>query len=145
MNYPNPYAQYRQNSVETATPTRLVVMLYDGALRFLSQAIPAMQARNYEVQTRSIGKAQAIISHLRATLDFEAGGEVSQTLNNFYVIAYDTLTQANISDKIEEVEKVAHGLRELRDAWIEVDRRCQAGKSLSGAAENALRREYIAA
>ena len=44
MSLPNPYAQYRQNSVETASPTRLVVMLYDGAIRFLSQALAAMQA-----------------------------------------------------------------------------------------------------
>lgn len=129
MNHPNPYAQYRQNSAETATPTRLVVMLYDGALRFLGQAVPAMQTRNYEAQTRYIGKAQAIIGHLRATLDFAAGGAVAQTLNDFYIRAYDTLTDANIHDKAEGVEKVIDGLRELRDAWIEVDRQCQAGKS----------------
>lgn len=148
MNYLNPYAQYRQNNVETATPTRLVVMLYDGALRFLGQAVPAMQTRNYEAQTRYIGKAQAIIGHLRATLDFAAGGAVAHTLNDFYIKAYDTLTDANVHDKADSLEKVIEGLRELRDAWIEVDRQCQAGKSgqLSGGMPVAqARRESIAA
>lgn len=148
MSYPNPYAQYRQNNIETATPTRLVVMLYDGALRFLGQAVPAMQSHNYEAQTRCIGKSQAIISHLRATLDFAAGGAVAQTLDDFYVRAYDTLTQANIHDKTDDLVKVIEGLRELRDAWIEVDRQCQAGKSgaLSGGMPVAqTRREAIAA
>jgi flagellar protein FliS len=125
----NPYAQYRQTSIETATQTRLVVMLYDGALRFLNQAQPAMQAKNYEVQSRSINKAQAIIDHLRATLDFDAGGEVAVTLNAFYIKAFDTLTIANVHDNQEQLNKVIHGLRELREAWIEVDRQCQAHKS----------------
>ena len=130
MNGYNPYAQYRQTSAETATPTRLVVMLYDGALRFLNQATPAIQTRNYEAQSLYIGKAQAIIAHLRATLDFEAGGEVAHTLQNFYVAAYDGLTQANIHDDLPKLQGVINGLRELREAWIEVDRQCQARKSV---------------
>ena len=73
MSLPNPYAQYRQNSVETASPTRLVVMLYDGAIRFLSQALAAMQAGQHAQQSVLIGKAQAIIAHLHDTLDAEAG------------------------------------------------------------------------
>ena len=125
----NPYAQYRQTSVETATPTRLVVMLYDGALRFLNQALPAMQSKDYEAQSRFINKAQAIIAHLRATLDFGAGGEVAQTLSSFYIKAFDSLTQANIDDNTDQLISVIHGLRELREAWIEVDRQCQAQKS----------------
>lgn len=131
MNGYNPYAQYRQMSAETATPTRLVVMLYDGALRFLNQAEPAMRSRNYEAQSLYINKAQAIIAHLRATLNFAQGGEVANTLNSFYVLAFDTLTQANIHDDISKVETVIHGLRELREAWIEVDRQCQARKSVA--------------
>lgn len=130
MNGYNPYAQYRQMSIETATPTRLVVMLYDGALRFLNQAAPAMQMHNLEAQSRFIGNAQAIIAHLRATLDFTAGGAVAHTLHRFYVAAYDTLTEANIHDDARKLQTVIDGLHELREAWIEVDRQCQARKSL---------------
>lgn len=124
----NPYAQYRQTAIETATPTRLVVMLYDGAIRFLSSALPEMHARRYDAQTRLIGRAQAIIAHLRDTLDFAQGGMVAQDLEACYIALYDALTDANIHDKPEKVQQAIDSLRELREAWIEVDRRCQAGK-----------------
>ncbi len=128
MSLPNPYAQYRQNSVETATPTRMIVMLYDGAIRFLSQSLPAMREKKYDRQSEYIGKAQAIISYLRDTLDFGAGGAVAKHLNDLYLRLLDTLTDANIHDKPELVEKTIEALRELRDAWAEVDRQCQTRK-----------------
>ena len=138
MSLPNPYAQYRQNSVETATPTRMVVMLYDGAIRFLTQALPAMQARQYDRQSEMIGKAQEIIAHLRDTLDFQAGGAVARHLSGFYTTLLDSLTDANIYDRPERIEKAIDALRQMRDAWAEVDRQCQAGKVIGG-------RELIAA
>ena len=134
MSLSNPYAQYRQNSVETATPTRMVVMLYDGAIRFLSLALPAMRAQVYDQQSLQIGKAQAIIAHLRDTLDFQAGGAVARHLSKLYTDMFDALTDANIHDKPERVEEVITALRGLREAWVEVDRQCQAGKA-AGARE----------
>ena len=139
----NPYAQYRQNAAETAAPTRLVVMLYDGAIRFLSQALPAMRAQRYDQQSLLIGKAQAILAHLRDTLDFAAGGTVARQLNGVYIALFDTLTDANIHDKPERVEQVIDALRELREAWSEVDRQCLAGKAEPAGTES--RRELVAA
>ena len=82
------------------------------------------------ISSRSnIGKAQAIIAHLRDTLDFKAGGAVAGHLNSLYVGLFDALTDANIHDKPERVEEVIEALRELREAWVEVDRQCQAGKA----------------
>ena len=134
MSLSNPYAQYRQNSVETATPTRMVVMLYDGAIRFLCQSLPAMRVQAYDQQSHQIGKAQAIIAHLRDTLDFQAGGAVAGHLNKIYGDMFDALTDANIHDKPERIEEVITALRGLREAWVEVDRQCQAGKA-AGARE----------
>jgi flagellar protein FliS len=128
MSLPNPYAQYRQNAVETATPTRMVVMLYDGAIRFLGQALPAMRAHQYDQQSLFIGKAQAIVAHLRDTLDFAAGGAVARHLEGMYISLFDALTDANIHDRPERVEEAITALRGLREAWVEVDRQCQAGK-----------------
>lgn len=122
----NPYAQYQQTSVETASPTRLVIMLYDGAIRFLSKALPAMEQMNYYEQSYFIGKAQDIIAHLTATLDHEAGGSVADTLADMYVRLYDMLTDANIHDRPEKVLKVINALKEIREAWIEVDRQCNS-------------------
>ena len=128
MSLPNPYAQYRQNAVETATPTRMVVMLYDGAIRFLTQALPAMQARQYDRQSELIGRAQDIIAHLRDTLDFQAGGAVARHLSSFYATLLDSLTDANIHDRPERIEQAIDALRQMREGWVEVDRQCQAGK-----------------
>lgn len=127
----NPHAQYLKTAVETATPTRLVVMLYDGAIRFLSQAMTAMQARNVEDQSRFIGKAQDIIAHLHAHLDYESGGAVARQMATVYVPMFDMLTYANVKDDQVRVEKVLSALRELREAWVEVDRQCQAGKAVA--------------
>jgi len=141
MSLTNPYAQYRTNSVETASPTRLVVMLYDGAIRFLNQALPEMRALHLENQSLYIGKAQAIIAHLRGTLDFEAAPAISNQLSALYVQIYDSLTLANVYDKPEKVEEAIAALRSLREAWLEVDKQCQAGKAaLTGGS-----RELIAA
>lgn len=129
MSLPNPYAQYRQNSVETATPTRLVVMLYDGAIRFLSQAMPAMRVKQYDQQSLLIGKAQSIIAYLRDTLDREVGSAFSGSLDSIYAALQRSLNEANIYDKPELVEQAIEVLRDLREAWAEVDRRCQATKA----------------
>lgn len=128
MSLPNPYAQYRQNSVETASPTRLVVMLYDGAIRFLSQALAAMQAKQHAQQSVLIGKAQAIIAHLHDTLDAEAGRAFAASLSGIYMALLRTLTQANIENQPQPVEEALHVLRDLRETWAEVDRQCQTGK-----------------
>lgn len=130
MSLPNPYAQYRQNSVETATPTRLVVMLYDGAIRFLSQALPAMREKKYDQQSLLIGKAQSIIAYLRDTLDWEVGKAFSKSLDSIYAALQVSLNEASIYDKPELVEQAIGALRELREAWAEVDRQCQANKAM---------------
>ena len=124
MSLPNPYAQYRQNSVETASPTRLIVMLYDGAVRFLSQGLAAMQAGQHVQQSILIGKAQAIIAHLHDTLDTEIGSAFAQSLAKIYTALLATLTQANIEDSPKPVENAIEILRELRETWAEVDRQC---------------------
>lgn len=129
----NPYARYQQTSVETATPTRLVVMLFDGAIRFLQQAQPAMQARQLDVQSRQIGKAQSILAHLRSTLDFERGGEVAPALDTCYAACYQCLNDANLHDRADLLQQAIDALRELREAWTEVDRQCQAHKAVSPA------------
>lgn len=131
MSLPNPYAQYRQNSVETASPTRLIVMLYDGAVRFLSQGLAAMQVGQHVQQSILIGKAQAIIAHLHDTLDTEIGSAFAQSLAKIYTALLATLTQANIEDSPKPVENAIEILRELRETWAEVDRQCRSKQTQS--------------
>jgi len=138
MSLTNPYAQYRQNSIETAAPTRLVVMLYDGAIRFLGEALPAMHAKKYDRQSLLIGKAQSILAYLRDTLDAEVGQSFAASLDAIYAALQRSLNDANVYDKPEQVEEAIRILRELRETWAAVDHRCQADKSAAG-------RELVAA
>ena len=129
MSLPNPYAQYRQNSIESAAPSRIVVMLYDGAIRFLTQSLSAMQARDYAEQSRLIGNAQSIIAHLHDTLDVETGRAFAASLTSIYTALLHSLTAANIQNQPRPVEEAIQILRELRETWAEVDRQCQAGRT----------------
>lgn len=139
MSLPNPYNQYQRTAVETASGTRLVVMLYDGAIRFLNQAIPAIQAKDFEKKGLYIGKAQSIVTHLRNTLDHAAGGAVAKSLDTIYGRMHNSLTDANFQDDAAKVEAVTHALRELREAWVEVDRQCQVSKAPQAAAVTEVR------
>ena len=88
-----------------------------------------MQARDYEKKGMFIGKAQSIVSHLLNTLDHKAGGAVAESLATVYTRMNNALTEANFQDNAAKVEEVIHALRELREAWVEVDRQCQASKA----------------
>ena len=122
MSSPNPYAQYRQNSIETASSTRIIVMLYDGAIRFLTQALAAMEAKRYDLQSRKISSAQSIIAHLHDTLDTEIGSAFAESLNGIYTSLLRSLTMANVQNQPGPVEEAVQILRELRETWAEVDR-----------------------
>jgi flagellar protein FliS len=114
--------QYQQAQVETASPTRLVIMLYDGAIRFCMQAIEAMHAKDLEMQNNSLVKAQRIIGELMSALDRKAGGEVAENLFRVYVHLLELLVNANLHDQVQPVETVVHMLTELRESWIQVER-----------------------
>ncbi len=124
-----PHTQYLRTAVETATSSRRVVMLHDGAIRFLSQAVPAMRAGDYETQARCIGFAQDIIAYLKSSIDRAAAPDLALALDAVLVPLYDMLTDAVVFDRPERVERAIEVLRELRESWVEVDQRCQAGKA----------------
>jgi flagellar protein FliS len=126
MRQNDPHTHYLRTSVETATPARRVVMLHDGAIRFLSQAIPAMQAQNFEAQARFIGFAQDIVMYLKSSIDRSVAGDLGPALDAVYMPLYDMLTDAVVFDRPDRVERAIEILRELRETWVEVDRQCRA-------------------
>lgn len=117
----NPYQQYRRNQVETAGPGQLVLLLFNGALRFIQQAVGAMESRDLEGANRYLGRAQAIISELMGSLDLEQG-EVARNLFNLYEYIHYRLVQGNIKKTVSPLEEAAGLLRELRDSWEEMCR-----------------------
>ncbi len=113
----NGYEKYLETAVETASPARLIVMLYDGALRFINEAIHAIQMRNYEHQNYAFQRAQRILAELISSLDFEKGGEIAENLFRLYTYMYNQLVEANLQDSVERAQHVIQLLSELREAW----------------------------
>ncbi len=120
MALPNAYAQYSNNKVLTASPAELVLMLYDGAIKFCNIAMTAIDAKNIPKAHTNIVKAQKIIDHLRITLDMSY--PVAQDFDNIYAYVAKRLVEANVSKDKEILEEVCTHLRSVRDTWKEVMR-----------------------
>jgi flagellar secretion chaperone FliS len=112
--------QYKQSQIETATPERLLVMLYEGAIKFLNLAIQAIDEKQWETSHRNILKAEAILLELMSVLDMDIGGEMANNLFNLYDYMYRLLVKANIEHKSEVLKEVVGLLENLRSAWDEV-------------------------
>jgi flagellar secretion chaperone FliS len=115
-----PMAAYKESSVLTAPPERLVLMLYDGINRFLFQAAYAMRERNVALTNNKLQRAEAIIDELIATLDHDAGGEIADRLNAIYLYSRRTLSQARIEKSTEKIEHVQKLIGELRESWAAI-------------------------
>lgn len=120
MALPNAYAQYSNNKVLTASPAELVLMLYDGAIKFCNIAVVAIDAKDIPKAHTNIIKAQKIIDHLRITLDMSY--PVAQDFDNIYAYVAKRLVEANVSKDKEILEEVCTHLRSVRDTWKEVMR-----------------------
>jgi flagellar biosynthetic protein FliS len=95
----NGHDRYLETAVETASPARLIVMLYDGAIRFINEAAHAMRQRDYEAQNAKLQRAQKILAELISSLDFDKGGEIAENLFRLYTYMYNQLVEANINDQ----------------------------------------------
>lgn len=111
---------YKESSVLTAPPERLVVMLYDGALRFLARAAVLMREQGPVPAAKDIKRAQAIVDELLSTLDHDQGGEVADRLQAIYVFCLRLLAEAQLHRDAEKLDQVAGLLRELREAWAQI-------------------------
>jgi flagellar secretion chaperone FliS len=107
---------YRESAVLTATPEQLVVMLYDGANRFLMQSAVAMRDGRAGLAGEKLRRAEAIIDELLATLDMSVG-DIAARLQALYVFFKDHLMAARLEQSADKVEEVAGLMRELRSAW----------------------------
>lgn len=122
----NPYSQYKQNSIMTASPQELTLMLYNGALKFIGQAKIYIEQKNIPKANDSILRAQAIIQELNITLNMEY--EVSKGLRSLYTYILDKLIDANISKDTKHLDEAAEMVTELRDTWKEAMRLSKSGR-----------------
>ncbi len=112
--------QYKETQVATANQGKLIVMLYDGAIKFINIAIEKMEPQTYDIANANIIKAQDIITELLLSLNMKEGGEISQNLFNLYMYFKKTLLEANIQKDAEMLKQVLTLLKDLRDAWDKV-------------------------
>jgi len=113
----NGFAAYQDTAVTTQSKGRLIVLLYDGAIKFMKLAIRELQAGNYEAKGRYITRAQDIINELNAVLDMNAGGEVAVNLRKLYCFMNNRLSQANIERNPQMIREVITLAEELNQSW----------------------------
>ncbi|OXM14124.1 flagellar export chaperone FliS [Paenibacillus herberti] len=111
----SPYQKYQQLSAQTATPIQLVIMLYDGAIRFTKLGIEGISSRDFEKANQFLCKAEAIMHELVASLNFDY--PISKQLVNLYEYMLHQLIQANVKKEASFAQEVVQHLTELRDSW----------------------------
>lgn len=120
---------YKQQQIMTATPEGLTLMLYNGALKFITEGIGAMKEKNYERCNEALIRAENIISEFRATLKMEY--EVSHGLMALYNYAYDCLVEGNMKEDVEKLEEAKTIITELRNTWHEAIKIARAERSVA--------------
>lgn len=131
----NPWASYRSVATQTASPGQLVLMLFDGAIRFLECALTGFAqedvAESYQTINNNVLRAQAIIHELNISLNMEQGGDFAQTLRRLYDYFDRRLQESNLKKVPVGIEEVIGRLTTLRDAWAQM----LQGKTWEGARE----------
>ena len=121
----NAYNQYHNNQILNASPEQIMIMLYDGAIRFCRQAKQAMENGDRKVQSERISKTMAIVSEFSNTLDHEVGGDIAADLDALYAYMMRSLTKANLENDPASLKSVEDLLVDLRLTWgeaIEINR-----------------------
>ncbi len=129
MSINSPYETYKQNTVITASPGELTLMLYNGCLKFLNQANQALLDQNMQEKNINLIKAQKIINELIVTLNMDY--EISHNLLQMYDYIYRRLVEANIKNDTEIITEVKEYVIQFRDSWkeaIQSNRQLQYGK-----------------
>ncbi len=114
----NPYQQYKNMQIQTASQERLLIMLYEGAIKFINQGKLAFQDGKYDIGNECIKRAQDIVSELMSSLNFESG-EVANNLFVLYEYIYHRLVQANIKKDTDILEEVIGMLNSLKETWVQ--------------------------
>lgn len=122
----NPYAKLKADSIFTATPEELTLMLYDGAVRFGNQALIALEQKDFAKYNTLLQKMQDIIREFQFTLKKDY--EISAQLNTCYDYIHRILVRANLDKDKDKLEEAISLIKELRDAWKEAMKVARAEK-----------------
>lgn len=124
---------YKQNSVTTASPGELTLMLYNGCLKFLGKAKLAIEEKNIQEKNNNLQRAQAIIVELMSTLNMDI--DISKQMLPLYEYMNHRLVEANIQNDVAIIAEVEGLVTEFRDTWkevIRINRQQQFGQGNNG-------------
>jgi flagellar protein FliS len=111
---------YYQTQIQSQSPLELVVMLYDGALRFLQVAAEGTRRNDLVAKRDGMSRSMAILAELQNTLNLQEGGEVAESLDRLYTYITSRLLDANVKKDPAPIDEAIRLLRPLRDAWAQV-------------------------
>ncbi|CEO09599.1 MAG: flagellar export chaperone FliS [Paraclostridium sordellii] len=123
----NPYNAYKQNSVNTASKEKLLIMLVDGAVKYTKIARMAILEKNIEKAHKELTRVQDIFLELMITMDKDSN-KFMQDLYNVYDFIKSQLAMANIKKDVKIIDNVLPLIEEIRDMWHEVDKKMKSGK-----------------
>jgi flagellar protein FliS len=112
-------------AVNTASPTKLVVMLYEGSIRFLRQSVTAIQKKDLAGKRQSIDRAVAVIQHLQGTLDMDKGRQVAADLDRLYSYIQSRIVEGSTKLQVAPIEEAIKLLTVLLSGWEEVVKKDQ--------------------
>ncbi|MCB0341318.1 MAG: flagellar export chaperone FliS [Pseudobdellovibrionaceae bacterium] len=113
------YQKYKKTSVHSASREKLLLMMYEGAIKFVKRAIVAIETNDIAARGENVGRAFDIIMELNNTLNHEVGADVSHQLEQLYFYMTDQLTKANVSGNIEHLNNTLRILETLYDGWLQ--------------------------
>lgn len=113
------YQKYKNTSVQSASREKLLLLLYEGAIRFIKKAIIAIEQNNISDRGYNIGRAYDIILELNNTLDHKVGGDISKNLEQLYMFMTEKLTEANIKGQAEPLHETLKIIETLYVGWKE--------------------------
>ena len=128
----NPRRQYKEVYLAASSPEETVLMLYDGAIRFLKEAAAEISKNNITAKIHFVEKVEKIIEYLQSCLDRENGGEIAENLHRLYEYMLVRLTEANFYNDVARLEEIAKLIGTIREGWTSV---CTAAKNVQKNAE----------
>ncbi len=119
MNYQNGASKYKQTSIESASKEKIMLMIYEAAIRNVKLAKKALEEKRIADKGAYLGKAHSIVSELMNSLDHRVGGKISQDLEALYIFIINQITKGNIENNASYFDTATKLLETLHAAWVE--------------------------
>lgn len=126
--------QYLDQQIQNASPAQQLVMLYDGAIKFLLRAQAAIRENNIQERCNNNQRVLEIINYLTGILDMEQGGDISMRLLRIYTHISRQIVEVDIQNNAELIDDIIPHLKALRQSWVNIDTEHQGGVAIKAEA-----------